>query len=131
MSKQTKDQAVVLSALEEDLLTLLYDRRLYGLEFINAIKEASKGTRELGVGSLYPTLARLEKNKLVIWHWGDEQVGPRRKYYEITPFGKMVLENTWRFREALRVLPVEPKFETVYSDKDSVNNTQSLSVILK
>lgn len=107
MSKTTKDKAITLSALEEDLLTLLYQRSLYGLEFINAIKEASNGERDLGFGSLYPTLARMERQNLVIWRWGDEQSGPRRKYYDITPLGRKVLEETWRFRQALRERVIE------------------------
>ena len=74
---------------------------MYGLEFIKAFKEASRSTRELGIGSLYPTLARMEKSKLVSCHWGDETNGPRRKYYRITPLGKSVLQNTWTFRQAL------------------------------
>jgi PadR family transcriptional regulator PadR len=123
----TKDQAVVISALEEDLLTLLYQRSLYGLEFVNAIKEASGGTRELGLGSLYPTLARLEKNKLVTYRWGDEQIGPRRKYYDITPFGRAILENTWRFRRALLESPVETESETFNPENESViRKAQSL-----
>lgn len=123
----TKDQAVVISALEEDLLTLLYRRSLYGLEFVNAIKEASGGTRELGPGSLYPTLARLENNKLVTWRWGDEQIGPRRKYYDITPFGRAILENTWRFRRALLESPVETESETFNPENESViRKAQSL-----
>ncbi|MBC1218377.1 helix-turn-helix transcriptional regulator (plasmid) [Trichormus variabilis ARAD] len=127
MSKKTKEQALVISALEEDLLTLLYQRSLYGLEFVNAIKEASRGTRELGLGSLYPTLARLEKNKLVTWRWGDEQTGPRRKYYDITPFGRATLENTWRFRKALLECSVEAESETFEHENQSVvGETKSL-----
>lgn len=107
MSKNIKDKAITLSALEEDLLTLLYQRSMYGLEFINAIKEASGGARELGFGSLYPTLTRMEKQNLVTWRWGTEEVGPRRKYYDISPLGRKVLEQTWQFRQALRERPID------------------------
>lgn len=124
MSKNTKDKAITLSALEEDLLTLVYQRRMYGLEFINAIKEASGGTRDLGFGSLYPTLTRMEKQNLVVWHWGDEQSGPRRKYYEISPLGRKVLEETWRFRQALRERPIDT--EVVVSMGTERNDEESL-----
>ena len=50
-----------LSALEEDIMTVLDFHELYGLQIIKAIEEASGGKRRLGVGSLYPTLHRLEK----------------------------------------------------------------------
>ncbi|MFM7423879.1 MAG: PadR family transcriptional regulator [Elainella sp.] len=119
MSKESKNKATVLSALEEDFLSLLYRRSLYGLEFLTAIKEASNGTRDVGFGSLYPTLGRLEKQRLVSWRWGDEQTGPRRKYYEITPFGKAVLEDTWRYRKALITQTIVTKSEDVEpSDED-------------
>jgi PadR family transcriptional regulator, regulatory protein PadR len=131
VSKITSDLNVVLSALEEDLLTALYRRSLYGLEFVNAIKAASKGTRELGLGSLYPTLARMEKNKLVSWRWGDEKIGPRRKYYDITPLGKAVLESSWSFRKALRECPVETDSQSFDTDKETVSeNTKTLPSLI-
>jgi PadR family transcriptional regulator, regulatory protein PadR len=111
VSKESKNKAIVLSALEEDFLSLLHRQSLYGLEFLTAIREASNGTRDVGFGSLYPTLGRLEKQKLVSWRWGDEQTGPRRKYYEITPFGKAVLEETWRYRKALITQTIITKAE--------------------
>jgi DNA-binding PadR family transcriptional regulator len=101
VSKKTKDDLLLLSALEQDLLTLLNFRSLYGLEFVTAFQEASQGKREIGFGSLYPTLARMEKKGLVTWRWGDEQKGPRRKYYDITPYGKSVLQDTENLRKAL------------------------------
>ena len=110
-----KERAVVLSELEKVLLTLLYSRRLYGLEFVSAIKRASNGKRELGFGSLYPTLTRMEKKGFVSWEWGDEQSGPRRKYYKISPRGKALLTEDWRFHEALQVI------DTDSADEDSAD----------
>jgi PadR family transcriptional regulator PadR len=107
VARKSKQQAIILSQLEEVLLTLLYSRSLYGLEFVNAIKKASNGEREIGFGSLYPTLTRMEKKGLVSWRWGDEQSGPRRKYYDITPYGKQAIDEEWRFRERLRALSID------------------------
>lgn len=127
MSKSSKHKTIVLSALEEDFLTLLHQRSLYGLEFINLIKEASRGTREVGFGSLYPTLGRLEKQKLVSWRWGDEQTGPRRKYYEITPFGKSVLEETWRYRKALLTQTIVTTSEDISSSSEEMGSDNDIS----
>lgn len=102
VSKKTKNDVVVLSEMEETLLTLLYKQSRYGMEFVAAIKKASRGRRDIGFGSLYPTLTRMERKNLVSWRWGDEQTGPRRKYYDITPYGRSVLQETWGFREALK-----------------------------
>lgn len=100
-SQETLD----LSALEEDLLTVLNFHELYGLQIIKAIEEASEGKRSLGVGSLYPTLHRLEKKGFVTSKWGDdrpeERTGARRKYYEITGLGRQVLHETQQTRANL------------------------------
>ena len=118
MSKQNNDKTI--SALEEDLLTPLSKRSLYGLQFVNAFREASGGKRELGLGSLYPTLARLEKEGLVSWHWGDEQVGARRKYYEITAYGEKALKERTKFRENLRNYSGSTESETLDVEAQSV-----------
>lgn len=92
----------VLSALEQDLLTLLSIRPLYGLEFVEAINAASDGRRTLQVGSLYPTLHRLEKDNMIEGHWSDStSSGAKRKYYTITDLGKQILEGTNTYRQNL------------------------------
>lgn len=92
----------VLSALEQDLLTLLSIRPLYGLEFVEAINTASDGRRTLQVGSLYPTLHRLEKDNMIEGHWSDStSSGAKRKYYTITDLGRQILEGTNTYRQNL------------------------------
>ena len=92
MPKKKNDESITLSALEEDLLTALFSKELYGLQIINAINEASEGKRQIGFGSLYPTLHRMEKKGLVKARWGEqtdpESGGARRKYYQVTGLGE-------------------------------------------
>ena len=93
-----------LSALEEDLLTVLLGRELYGLQIIKVVNEASNGRREISFGSLYPTLHSLEKKGLVKTRWGDEDSesgGGRRKYYQLTNPGEKILRNTQHYRSQL------------------------------
>lgn len=132
MKTQNESKKELISALEEDLLTPLYkEKRLYGLQFINAFEQASGGERKLGLGSLYPTLARLERESLLEWHWGEEEIGARRKYYTITSFGKFVLEKTWRFRKALLEYAVDTESETIETeDKSVVKEKQSLQPVI-
>jgi PadR family transcriptional regulator PadR len=101
--KHNKDNDFhVLSALEQDLLTLLSIRPLYGLEFVEAINTASDGRRTLQVGSLYPTLHRLEKDNMIEGHWSDStSSGAKRKYYTITDLGRQILEGTNTYRQNL------------------------------
>ena len=48
-------------------------------------------------GTIYPILRRLEREALVAAHWEEaaiahEEQRPPRRYYELTPAGKAVLE---------------------------------------
>lgn len=99
------EELITLSALEEDLLTVLRGKELYGLQVMNAINEASDGKRQIGFGSLYPTLHRMEKKGLVKSRWGEEtdpeSGGARRKYYEITGLGEQALRETQEYRAHL------------------------------
>lgn len=85
-----------LSALEELIMTTLLNQELYGLQIVQAIDEASNGKRKLAIGSLYPTLHRLEKKEFITSRWGDdrpeERGGARRRYYRLTGLGRDVLE---------------------------------------
>ena len=112
MVSKKKPKLIILSELEKTLLTLLYGQSLYGSQFIEAIRLLHEDDREIGFGSLYPTLSRMEKKGFVSCDWGDEAMGPRRKYYTLTPNGKNVLEKDWRFHEKL-------KHYRVASDKDA------------
>lgn len=94
-----------LSALEEDILTVLSIRPSYGLEISKAIEKASQSTRLIGVGSLYPSLRRLEEKKLVKSYWesGDDRDdgGARRRYYRIEEKGLAILQQNQTIRENL------------------------------
>lgn len=106
-----KDRAnYLLSALEEDILTVLLGRTLYGLLISQAIFEASGGVRDISVGSLYPTLRRLEKKGFVESTWEGsadipieikERGGARRRYYQITSQGRKILLENKTVRENL------------------------------
>lgn len=91
-----------LTALEQDVLTLLRGKKLYGLQIMQGIEAASDGTRMMTCGSLYPLLAQLEKKGFVMSEWGDDKSGgARRKYYSITPVGEEILQETQDFRYVL------------------------------
>ena len=100
-----------LSALEEDILTVLLGRELYGLQISLAIEEASNGTRKISVSSLYPSLRRLEQKGFVTSYWevnsnvgnskAEERGGARRRYYRISASGSKVLADNRTVRENL------------------------------
>lgn len=105
MSK-VRDEAdgIRLSALEEDILTLMGTQKMYGLEILDGLNQGRPIS--IGFGSLYPTLNRLEKKGLVSWKWGsdqDETGGARRKYYIVTGSGQTVLREVQDYRNQLRM----------------------------
>ena len=91
-----------MSGLEEDILTLLVSSELCGLAIIDAINEATEGKRQLGFGSLYPTMHKLEKKGFVSSWWGEdrpeERGHARRRYYTATGLGERVLREAQQLR---------------------------------
>ena len=107
MTKKHKESELIkLSAIDEDILTALLGRELYGLEILNVLNDDRP--IPIGFGSLYPALNRLEKKGLVSWHWGDhteETGGARRKYYKVTGLGTTVLREVQQYRQKLAWRP--------------------------
>ena len=100
-----------VSPREEYILLALTDSELYGLQIAKAIKSASGGIHELRVGTLYPTLQKLEEKGLVTSRWGDERpeerCGARRRYYRLTDEGKATIQFLNSFKNKL--LEWQPK----------------------
>jgi PadR family transcriptional regulator, regulatory protein PadR len=115
-SKKTvndEQDSVRLSAIEEDLLTVLLGRELYGLEILGELN--ADRPIPLRFSSLYPVLNRLEQKGLVDWKWGnemDESGGARRKYYKVTDLGAKTLQSVQEYRTALMLRAMLPE-ETI------------------
>ena len=60
-------------------------RETYGYEISEELKEY--GFSGISEGTIYPLLLRLEKNGLVLTEYKNSPVGPKRKYYTISPEG--------------------------------------------
>lgn len=104
MAKKQGKGVIVLSSLEEDFLTALLGQKLYGLEMLGIVNKAryKQGLKELGVGSLYPTLQRMEKANLIQGEWGEEVAdSTRRRYYTITSDGQIAITRTQAYRKLL------------------------------
>jgi PadR family transcriptional regulator, regulatory protein PadR len=110
MAKKTEGGVIILSATEEDILTVIWghSQGVYGLDILNRINKANRETnrREIGVGSLYPALKRMEQQGLVTARWGEEALGEesggaRRRYYAISADGEIALSTTQQYRQQL------------------------------
>ncbi len=107
MPKKNKEGVIVLSALELDILTVLMGGELYGLEILERINRARSkvGINKLGIGSLYPTLKRMEEAKLIKGEFREPVAGedsPRRKYYKLLAEGKTAISRTHAYRKLLK-----------------------------
>lgn len=75
------------------ILKLLYEEDRYGYQIIKLITKNSQGEYELKEATMYSSLRRLEADGDVVWYWGDDTKGGRRKYFKITEKGKKTYEN--------------------------------------
>lgn len=76
--------------LEGCILGIIARGETYGYEILSQLEEA--GFEELGEGTLYPVLTRLDKNEYIQCRREKSPLGPIRKYYTITLTGKKYLE---------------------------------------
>ena len=65
---------------------------LYGYKILALIKRLSGQVLNPSESTIYETLKSLEKDKLVRSYWAESELGPPRKYYEITGKGRETLK---------------------------------------
>lgn len=90
MASVERSSLVLRGVLDVCLLAVLEDRAVYGYEL-------SQRLGDLGLpvapGSVYPLLARLERQGVVDTETRPSERGPARKYYALTAHGRRVLSD--------------------------------------
>ena len=81
----TYDPQLLKGVLTLLLLRLLADRESYGYEVVQRLREV--GLSEISEGTVYPALARLEREGRITARLVSSSAGPARKYYQPTPDG--------------------------------------------
>ena len=73
-----------------DLLILrtLQTDSLHGWAISERIQQVSEDVLQIGQGSLYPALHRLEHQGWIEAEWRVSELGRRAKYYRLTPSGR-------------------------------------------
>lgn len=90
-----------------DLLILrtLNTGPMHGWSISERIEQISSDVLQIGQGSLYPALHRLEHQGCVKAEWGVSELGRRARFYSLTARGRKQLEietETWsRFSAAI------------------------------
>jgi PadR family transcriptional regulator PadR len=77
--------------VETFLLAIIASEPSYGYAIVKELNKRAQGLLELGEGTVYPVLHRLEAKKLISANWRTADNGRNRKYYHITPKGKKAL----------------------------------------
>jgi PadR family transcriptional regulator, regulatory protein PadR len=113
MSNPGHDSQLLKGVLVLVLLRLLDQQESYGYELVGRVHSA--GLPGVAEGSVYPALARLERDGLVLTRLVTNPAGPRRKYYRLSPAGLRDLRDR---AEAWRTLAASLNDLLDHSDDD-------------
>jgi len=83
---------VIRGHIDTIILELLQEKDMYGYELVNVIKSRSNYLFDIKEATLYSVLQRLEKKQLITSYLGEKSHGRKRRYYQITSFGKAYLK---------------------------------------
>jgi PadR family transcriptional regulator PadR len=111
-----RDPQLLKGALTILLLHVLAERESYGYEVVQRLHEI--GLPEIAPGTVYPALARLEREERLAARLVPSNEGPARKYYRPTAAGRAALAagiEQWESlaavvsRQLARPVPDHPK----------------------
>jgi PadR family transcriptional regulator PadR len=80
--------------LELAVMGILYHERHYGYSLVRVLSQG--GSISLKEGTIYPILARLDRDGLVRSEWVESEQGPPRKYYALTSAGRQLFDELSR-----------------------------------
>ncbi len=86
------------------ILKMLALESLHGWAVSERLQQITRESLQVGQGSLYPSLHRLERQGLIKARWRTTENNRRAKYYELTRAGRTKLESAtsdWRRLTAL------------------------------
>ena len=61
---------------------------LHGWGISKRLRQMSRDALDVGQGSLYPALYRLEERGWIVAEWGVSEEGRRARFYRLTPAGR-------------------------------------------
>jgi PadR family transcriptional regulator len=95
---QKRDE-LLQGTLDMLVLKALHLGSMHGWGITQRIEQGSRHTLQVGQGSLYPALYRLELQKLIASAWGTSDNNRRARYYSLTAAGRARLakeRQAWR-----------------------------------
>ena len=85
MSITEKFAAIRKGLLEFLVLRIISSDKVYVADILQRLSNTEFSTQE---GTLYPLLSKLRRDGLVDYEWQESEVGPPRKYYQLTARGR-------------------------------------------
>lgn len=73
------------------ILSLLSRKAMYGYEIAATVHRDTDGAFTWREGSLYPNLHKLQADGLIAGQWEEKESGRKRRYYRITPKGRLAM----------------------------------------
>ena len=89
MSKPTD---LVQGTLDVLILRVIALEPMHGWAIAQRIKQMSNDVLQVGQGSLYPALHKLEQQGWIQAEWGESENNRRAKYYSLTRAGRKAME---------------------------------------
>ena len=83
---------LIAAAMMPLILSVLAQGENYGYEIIRQVRQLSAGKLDVGEGTLYPVLRKLEERGLVETEWRQAPNDRQRKYYRLKEQGQAMLE---------------------------------------
>ncbi len=85
------DREILKGSIDIIILSIISRKDTYGYEIAKKINSEMDTLYDIGEGTLYTALKRLENKKLINSYWDDIPGGKKRKYYQISDAGLKVL----------------------------------------
>jgi PadR family transcriptional regulator PadR len=89
--KPTSNEQVLQGTLDLLILKTLSLAPMHGWGLTHRIEQLSNEVLQVGQGSIYPALVRLEQRGWIDTEWGVTENGRRAKYYSLTATGRRAL----------------------------------------
>ena len=82
------DRELLKGTTETFILAVLAETPCHGYQLVQQLQRQSDGILQLGEGTLYPRLYKLEEKGSILGRWDTGSTGRRRRVYHITSRGR-------------------------------------------
>ena len=85
------DRELLKGTTDTFILAVVAETPCHGYELVQQLQRQSDGILQLGEGTLYPRLYKLEEKGWIVGTWVTPRTGRRRRVYRITTRGRRQL----------------------------------------